>query len=433
MTFTAGAAKIEITPPLGFYLAARFRTQGAQRVADPLFAKALVLSQEDHKIAILTADVVGFPDEFVQYVKQLVHEKVNIPPAHLLISATHTHSGPSFEPPQEGVKADFSPEYVDHLAEKMAAVVQQADQARVDARVGWGSGDGKDLLYNRRTKRPDGRIVMSFEMPTPEVAETLHFGPVDPEIGIVRFEGGTGEPIATLINFGIHNVCTTDLYAISADIAGRVAQVVEGAHGGICLFTVGAAGNAVPIERGEDAREKIGNAIGEEALKVSAEMRFRVPDRLQVISERMDLPLCKLPPLGLMKFMAKAGKKILPKKNERISMILNMVEGAVEYFSPYKDQTTKSVEIKLIRIGTLNLVGLEGEYFAETGLEIKAGLMVGDTFVITLCNGLLGYVPTTAAWEEKGGFEQNLALLAKGSAETIRDLVLTLATQEESP
>jgi hypothetical protein len=45
----------------------------------------------------------------------------------------------------------------------------------------------------------------------------------------------------------------------------------------------------------------------------------------------------------------------------------------------------------------------------------------------------LGYVPTTAAWEEKGGFEQNLALLAKGSAETIRDLVLTLATQEESP
>ena len=291
MTFSAGAGVARITPPLGTHLWARERTHGADAVDDDLFAKALVLALDGTKVAIITADILAYTSEFAAQVEALVEERTGIAPGSLILSASHTHNGPSFEPPPPGVEADFSQAYIDSVADKMADAVLEADQARVEAKVGWGVGDGGALLFNRRPKTADGAVVMSFEPPAPEIARNLEFGPVDPEVGVVRIDTVTGEPIATLINFGAHNVCTkNNLYSISADYAGHAMATVEGETGGACLFSLGCAGNVVPIERGEVARGRIGRAVGQEAVRVWKEIDAGSPDQLLVSSTPLELP-----------------------------------------------------------------------------------------------------------------------------------------------
>ena len=90
-------------------------------------------------------------------------------------------------------------------------------------------------------------------------------------------------------------------------------------------------------------------------------------------------------------------------------------------------KTTFSADIRFIQIGKLNVVALPGEIFAETGLAIKR--RIPNTLVITVAGPYLGYVPTAAAYDEPGGFEQNMTKLAPGAAEQMADAVYALAGQ----
>jgi hypothetical protein len=346
----------------------------------------------------------------------------------LILSASHTHNGPSFEPPPEGVRADFSQAYIDGIAEKMVNAVLQADQARVEATMGWGAGDGRALLFNRRPKKADGTVVMSFEPPEPEIAKDLEFGPVDPDIGVLAIDDVGGQPVATLLNFGAHNVCTqNNLYSVSADYAGYAMATVEEENGGICLFSLGAAGNVVPIERGEVARERIGRAVGQEASRVRGMITSSTPSRLGVRATSVDLPARPVPPVEVVKGMMEQAQKELAEGNQMAQFKIMQASFMLRLLEELGGRATLPADLKLVQIGDLNLVSMPGEQFAETGLAIKK--RIPHTLVISLADAYLGYVPTAAAYDEPGGFEQNITKLAQGSAEQMAAGVYALAEQ----
>jgi hypothetical protein len=88
-------------------------------------------------------------------------------------------------------------------------------------------------------------------------------------------------------------------------------------------------------------------------------------------------------------------------------------------------ETHVPAEISAIALGELALVGLPGEIFAQLGIEIKRRSPFRHTFVIELCNDVIGYLPPRQVYEE-GGYEAASSPFAPGDGEMLVDGVLEM-------
>jgi len=147
----AGAAKADITPPIGFPMwgyAAR-HDKPSVGVLDPLFARALVFQAGEAKIALDGLDLGRAPTrDSVQRIRDALKKDGF---TELFLVASHTHHGPVLE-----LDTWPKPEkpYTRELEDKLIAVIKKADAARVPARFGVGSAETK-LNRNRQSKRAD--------------------------------------------------------------------------------------------------------------------------------------------------------------------------------------------------------------------------------------------------------------------------------------
>jgi len=92
----AGLAVVDITPPIGYRMSGYFRERFSTGTHDPLLAKAVVLRQGDCRAALVFCDLIGIPLELSRQVRSRAEQKLGIPAQHILIAATHTHTGPLY-------------------------------------------------------------------------------------------------------------------------------------------------------------------------------------------------------------------------------------------------------------------------------------------------------------------------------------------------
>ena len=91
----AGTCLIDVTPPQGLELAGyphypRYN-EGAH---DPLYAAAMYLNNGECEIAMVTIDILFFSKKHVAEVRRRVNAACGIPAENIMISCSHTHSGP---------------------------------------------------------------------------------------------------------------------------------------------------------------------------------------------------------------------------------------------------------------------------------------------------------------------------------------------------
>ena len=65
---------------------------------------------------------------------------------------------------------------------------------------------------------------------------------------------------------------------------------------------------------------------------------------------------------------------------------------------------TRDLEVWALRINDIGIVAVNGEPFAELGLEVKRNSPLAHTLFLGYSNGCLGYFPTPEAFDE-GGME----------------------------
>ncbi|MFH1717611.1 MAG: neutral/alkaline non-lysosomal ceramidase N-terminal domain-containing protein [Planctomycetota bacterium] len=424
-----GCARVNITPPLGIPLIGSYG-KPSDDVLDELYSKAIVLNDGENTVAIVSSDLLYAPlEEITAPVRRIINEKAGIPEQNILVCATHTHSGPEvFTRSKLGPKAETeSPKidrsYLDTLVQKIASCVLIAHKNMQPVRLGAAKGSIPEIVYNRRPKNNDGLVNMAFTLP-PEVRATRrivtgpdgrtrvtfnlpdeqtewHFGPIDPQVSVLRIENSDGGIVGSLVNFGCHPVTIYPHLStsISADYPVHAAGVVEQAEGGLCLFTLGLAGNAVPFDRGVSPCRQIGRALGGEALK---RLQF-VPTTDQVTVK------------GLKK------KVVFPTKK---------VESADKTTAESRGDVV--TEFQVLRLGDVYILGLPGEVLIEVGLEIKERAGLENLFIITLSNDSIGYVCPAAAYDE-GGYEPTGATnLAKGAGEIMVKEALSLLEEIKS-
>ena len=411
---TGGCAKVNITPPLGLKLIGS-KGQPSDAVLDELLAKALVLSDGKTSVAIVSADLLYTPlEEITNPVRALIKEKTSIPEQNILLCATHTHSGPEvftnwkLGPDDRIAETEIDQAYLQTLIRKMAGAAQMAHRNMRTAKIGAALGELPEVIYNRRPRREDGKVQMAFTLP-PEITAThrtqvgadgrtrvtftfpdeevpLTFGPIDPDVFVLRVEDASGDILASLISFGCHPVCVYPFLstAVSADYPAHATRVVERAEGGISLFALGLAGNIVPRQRDVGPCAQIGKALGGEALR-----------RLQFVATTDDVTI-----------EARCSAVTLPTKS-----------------TPPGSITT---EIQVLRLGDIYILGLPGEVLVEVGLAIKSRAGLEMLFITTLTNDSIGYVCHRQAYEE-GAYEPGTGTnLAPGAGEIVIEQALAL-------
>ncbi|MDR2949261.1 MAG: hypothetical protein LBV71_08635 [Prevotella sp.] len=225
----AGTAKINITP------------KNVLPLHDSVFARALVLEVGDLRIAQVSVDLVNFAS---QRVVDVCKEKYGI--SQVLISASHSHECPialaMFD------RSKTYPSNTTYFEDRIIQIVGEAVNSMFPARISAGNRSFPQLGFNRLIIREDGRARESWigdEHYNVENPERIPFGPVDPEVGVIKIEDMNGNARAIVMSYAMHADIACFSHEISADYPGVASRKVEEAfdNKAICLFVAGGGGN----------------------------------------------------------------------------------------------------------------------------------------------------------------------------------------------
>jgi len=430
MQLRAGAAKVNITPPVGTPLSGyTARKDVSQGIHDELYAKALVLDNGERTLAIITTDLLGFYGDFVDKIRGLIKERTNVDKGDILVSATHTHSAPDTLCGLYS-RGKASDSWMDVLAQKIAGCAYMAWRNRREAQIGVGKGMIDGIGVNRRS--PDGK-------------------PVDREVGVIRVEDVKGNLMAVLINYTCHAVVLgPDNLLISADYPGYTMRMIERIKGEdvVAMFTNGAEGDIntghsadisgigghIP-DRTFERAEKLGNMLAGEVLKVLEQIKVSPKIHLDVKRELVELPLKDLPSSreAEKEFQRKTSAVDESKETSHEKLTRAKIE---KFYAEITLSLVKEVEslglgrtigaeIQVMRLNNTVLVAIPGELFVEIGLDVKKKSEFENTFIVGLANGEIGYIPTRQAFME-GGYESISTKFTEEAGERIKDAVLKL-------
>src|SRR5262245_40830009 len=121
----AGVARAITTPPVGIthaHWGAQTHTR-AEGVDLDLWATALVLADGETEVAVVDADLGGFPNELAAAIRTRIAELTGIPADHVRLSASHTHSGGNLTPAWYPDGGEMIPGYLAQLADKIVGAV----------------------------------------------------------------------------------------------------------------------------------------------------------------------------------------------------------------------------------------------------------------------------------------------------------------------
>ncbi len=386
---SAGSAKIDISPdtkvysvPLGGYAARKGKP--ATGVHDPVFARAVVLSEGHEKVAIVSTDLCFLPVCIRNTVVQKIVERgiKDIPPDHLFLCATHTHTAPDplamhtgnrFRMPGWSV---FDAKLLEFTASKIADSIVQARSSLQEANVSSGSMELSNMNHNRRG------------------------GPLtDRTLTLVNILGKNRLPIAVIVNFAAHPTLYDDkMMDFSADWPGKMCSEIDQKYGKGCvaLFLNGAEGDASPSGTvGTTSEEKIadyGSRMAGFVTDLSSKSKPNVVTKIQAWQTIIELPARR--PNGL--FLAAASQ---------FGATISQAKEFVTELMPQKST------LSFAKIGSVLLIGFPCEPTAAIGIEAKIiahKFGIDTPAVVALANDWLGYVLTTKEYQE-GNYEAGMS------------------------
>lgn len=247
--FRAGVARVEITPPVPFWLSGyAARTNPAPKVRSPLWAKALALQDAGGaRAVIVTTDLIGLPAEISEAAAERLMRRHGLRRAALVFNSSHTHSGPAIWPNLR-VMFDFPPaelervrHYAEVLTDRLVRVAGEALNRLAPAELAFGRGMA-GFAVNRREVTPQGiRLGVNPA------------GPVDHTVPVLRVAGADGRLRAVLFGYACHNTTLGgDFYEVDGDYAGAAQRALEQAHpGATALFLMLCGGDQNPNPRGK--------------------------------------------------------------------------------------------------------------------------------------------------------------------------------------
>ena len=423
----AGMSRVDITPPLGLELAGYpHYPRNNTGFHDPLYAACMYLNNGEQEVAMVTLDLLFFSKKHVATVRRLANEKCGIKEQNIMISCSHTHSGPwasgrldieSLEAGKEQPK-----EYVEELIKDITDIICEAKNNSFNAYFTSGTavcGAESGIGGHRR----------------------IPGGPHDPLVSVMAVKDESENVRGIMVNYTLHptfihewsNVCTADYPCYLKK------QLEELEPSALVGFAQGASGNQSSryYRQGEsyDEAERVGRTLGKAAHTVLEKAVWVNEMPIKIANSEIELELRDFGTeeelVAQVEHDEKIYKELYSKygdsKNrdeyylwQNANLKLLGSEDQLGYVRMQKKgikvellSDEAPAEIQIIRLGETLVVGFQGEMFVEYGLYIKAVAGFGTVIVNELTNGCLpGYLYTPESLVT-GGYETDTSMLGE--------------------
>jgi len=468
--FEAGAAIADISPGDDWFEARRAMTERNPEeyrtasfttgVAEPIYARTLVIRQGDRLMVMITADLAGLEPWLLAQVREELSRRPGFAAATIAVTVSHTHSGPPYSQDEP---------YGRWLVDQMVSSAEAAAADLAPARIGAAHGFCNSLSYYERIPITEENAA-SLGVHPKHAGGVKHSrdhlearaaaGPIDPQVGVVRIERIDGTPSAVLIHFTAHPAVEIGPPHVSPDYVGFTAKRIQREIPGVVpLFCQGADGavNINNIFGTLDHARQHGETLADEVLRVldSIEMTGHVdatsargtshleyspiPTQEEIDEE---LAICQgyldslernpdevwrgygrhtinLPP----DFSSQARRRM---EQLRMAQLQSVRSKAGHVFPP------APIELTLFRWNDIALVFNPLELFVQLGLEVKRRSPHRYTFPVGYSGGGPGGYIGTAEEVGRGGYHFayfNPARRAPGNGERLVADMLELVRQ----
>jgi len=253
--FFAGAATRTINPEKdSLYIAGGKANRPFIDVHDNLYVKAVVLSNSNNNLTILTFDCIGLLYPQLQEIRAKIKiELPSINAEHIVMSSTHTHAGPDVVGiwGKDLAHSGVNDKHMQLIVNRAVEAIKEATESRKPVSITYGTGSfGEDWVKN-----------------ISEPAE------LDRSVSIIKFSDSKGKNIAMLTNFACHPTIMDDAStAASSDYVWGYYKYLDSAQGGVNMFLQGAIGGWIQPEgvpHTYDYANYYGSSLGKYAYELT--------------------------------------------------------------------------------------------------------------------------------------------------------------------
>jgi len=382
------ATSLDVTPPPGHWLDGyAARTGVATGTADPLRATIIWLSTaDDPGVLWLTLDAIAVGKELAAELAAAAGVAAGIPPSHVVVSASHTHSGPS------GWTGEIHPvipaERERDLSDALTSAVRTARLERRPVTASWRSIEVIGVGTNRHRRN----------------------GPHDNTAGILALHSPDGSLEAILLDFACHPTTYGPAnLQYSADWPGAARAALAPAVVG---FLQGAAGDVSPrfTRQGRGAAEvaRLGGLLASRVRQALAGPGLELSQSAPAIRRTtLDLKVRQIPPADEAAEVVVAAEGRVNGNDDPSGRIAQTrLDGARGQALMAAVSLPESLElpVSVVTMGDVCWVNLPVELFAVHGSCLQADSTHPVTRVIGYTDGYYGYVVDPSA-AESGAYE----------------------------
>jgi hypothetical protein len=404
-----GFAEVDVTPKLDpdkpVYIAGFGHNRKATKVHDPIYVRAIVLSDGKKKIALACADVVGLFNSVAESVRKKLDGFT-----YVCVSSTHNHEGPDTlglwgkSPFTSGVDKD----YMKDVEAGIVKAIHDADKSLAKAIAKIGTFNAPELLTDNRE---------------PYVKHD--------ELVAIHFEGAGGKSLGILVQWNCHpETMASKNTELTADFVGATVAELKKSQRCPVMYLTGTVGGLltsldVPVK----------NAKGE-LLKDGTFEKNDEYGRLVAVAAEKALKDAK--PVTLTPIDAKRKEVFVPVPNQlyKLGWSVGVLERTFYVWEndpfPAKPVESKDLskpgairtEVGHLKLGDLEVAIIPGEIYPELVLgKVQDPADPGADFpdapiepsiygqlggkykmIIGLGNDEIGYIIPKRQWDEKAPF-----------------------------
>ncbi|GAA4432789.1 hypothetical protein GCM10023091_05440 [Ravibacter arvi] len=399
-TWKVGIARTKITPTESVWMAGYgSRTKPSEGTLHDLWGKALAFEDAQGKKALfVTTDILGFSKEVSDRVRQHLQNKHGLSKAQIILSSSHTHSGPVLSnalvdiyPMDDAQRAQVA-RYTAYFEQEIIRLCEEALKSMKPAKLFSGNGVLR-FAVNRRNNE-ESQIADLFELK----------GPSDHAVPVIKVMNQSNEVTAILFGYTCHTTVLSS-YLFSGDYAGFAQLELEKLYPkATALFFQGSAGDQNPLPRRTVAiARQYGKELAAAVESVIEEPMNALSSRLSTTYSEIDLAFNPAPTREQLEKKVAATSGYEKRWAERMLDKVKKNEPLMKSY-PYP--------VQVWMIGEQPVFSLGGEVTVEYTVKIKE--MFGKhVFVAAYTNDVMGYIPSLRVWKE-GRYEGETSQMVYG-------------------
>lgn len=406
MRMKIGFAKADITPQVGQPLAGYLKVRISKGIHSPLYARALVLKNEQQMYLWLSLDVIAIDHVFLDCLK--AHLKaVQLHFDDIEVFATHTHSGPcGTVHALENIFGQIDEAYIKRMAYGSVQAIQEAIVDLDDFVLKVAQSDFMEFASSRHNK--------DIFIPN--------------KITTVIFERSEKEPIL-LYHFACHpTILHEENGDISSDFVGAIEKELHEYYTKVIFFN-GSCGNIstrFTREQGKENKEelqRLSTLAAKQILTAVKDGKTIAITQYQAYHFSFDLKKRKLDTIEEATHKVEEARKRLEAgisagiNPHALRILQSYYEGAqCNYQLVVEDdkQAYQSIPVAIIALGTYYIVCIPGELFHS----LEENINLASCLVLNYANGYQGYIADSDAYKQ-GYYESMMSYYEIGEGEKL--------------